>query len=378
MRRSAIALALALAAVASVGAVASVAPAAKTPPRRLPPASFSIEGRLDGLAAAGSRVAVAADCDVWVAALGRGTKPKTPPVRMRGLPFKAREYGCDDPASAHFARTFVPDGLWLGRQSVVVEILRDENTTGTQNDEHSSLWKATLPSEPLRQVGNEWSFFDDSGCAARIVAGGGVIATMRFPKGRPEPGCPASGTTAITLDGAARARTTVQGSWYLLATDGKRLLLKRNGELSLVGLDGQPLATPEVAPAVVKATFSGWLVPEGLVLRTPKGIVGPRWTMRGGYSLVATVGYGRVLYVRGNVLRVRRIRDGVDRQVLTLPKPDRMLVGNERLIAAGSLGVAVAIQYVTGEARPGDDTVFYGTSVYRIGWSVIDTVSPQR
>lgn len=353
--------------VLAVAALAAVVPAAQTAPRALPAPSFTLAGALEGLAAAGSRVAVSAYCDVRVATLGSGTKPKAPPVRVRRVP-------CADPD----AEGSVYD-LWLGRRSVALELIEAPSPHG----ESYSLWKGPVPSGPVRQLGGSWGWRDDNpdeaahGCEGVVVSGGGVIASTRVPNRfgvanglTKKPECASSGTTVIALDGASRPSTTVKGSWTLLATDGKRLALSRldeegsaTGELSFVGLDGKPLETPKVAPAIVKAAGGGWLAPEGLVLSTRAGLEGPGWRLRNVYA--ATVAYGRVLYVKGNAIRVRRIADGVDRPLLTLPRG-----GGDKLVAAGSFGLAVAVQ----TEKAGD----YRTSVYRIGWRAIDAALPQR
>jgi hypothetical protein len=88
--------------------------------------------------------------------------------------------------------------------------------------------------------------------------------------------------------------------------------------------------------------------------------VGPGWNLPRVY--VATVAYGRVVYVRGNTLRVRPIRGGADRRVLALP-------GGSKLVAAGSFGVALAVQRGSENPR---------TSVHRIPWRTIDAVLPRR
>lgn len=349
--------------ILSVAAVAAAAASAQTSPRVLPAPSFSARGHLEGLAASGSRVAVvAADdvtgCVIRVASLAGGTKPAT---TTAALPCRQDQDGSD---------AFVAD-LWLGRTALAATVIDSPSPHG----DTYSLWTGPLRG-PLRRLGNEWGWTDSDvpmgfGCAWAVAAGGGVIATTQVPnrlaveQGLEEnPACPGRVTTQITLKGAARPQTVVAGSWTLLTTDGKRLALARlderglpTGELSFVGLDGKPLQTPHVDPATVKAALGGWLAPEGLVLRTKTGISGPAWTIGGVGD--ATVAEGRVLYVKGRVIRVRRIRDGVDRALVTLPQSDA-------LVAAGSTGLAVAIENAK------------GTSVYRLPWRVIDLTLAAR
>jgi hypothetical protein len=156
----------------------------------------------------------------------------------------------------------------------------------------------------------------------------------------------------------------VPGSWLLLGTDGKRLALARlgddgapTGELSLVDLAGKALPAPALPPAAVKSAFAAWLVPEGVVLDTGNGVVGPGWSVR--RSLSETVAEGRLLYLAGRTVRVRRVRDGADRPLLVLPTSDALL-------AAGSFGLAIATR--------GDDAA----TVHRIPWRTIDRTMPVR
>ena len=65
------------------------------------------------------------------------------------------------------------------------------------------------------------------------------------------------------------------------------------------------------------------------------------------------------MYVRGRMLRARRLKGGPDRLIMKLPLPDSY-------VAAGSFGVAVQ----TG-------TVSEHAAVYRIPWRTIDTVLPR-
>jgi hypothetical protein len=209
------------------------------------------------------------------------------------------------------------------------------------------------------------------GCARALAAGGGVIATAEVPNRlaydhglEPKPACTRHATTTITLKGAPRGQTVVEGSWLLLATDGVRLALARlderglpTGELSLVGLDGKRLVTPRVDPATVKAATDAWLTPDGLILRTDAGIRGPGWKLA--RVVEATVAEGRLLYVKDKAIRVRRIRDGVDRLLLKVPE-------YYALVAAGSFGLAVAIESAN------------RTRIYRLPWRVIDLTLAAR
>lgn len=355
---------LVLAVVGAVGALTAVAVSAGAAPAPLPKPSFTYGGSLRGLAAAGSRIAVADYCDIRVLTLPTRTKPKS----IRGLP--CAEEGDE---------SLVFD-VWLGRRSLMAELLNAPSPHG----EEYSLWRGTLALGRLRKL-DEWGWRDDNpddpaqGCEYAVAAGGGVLAWTRIPNrlafehgapGAEAPTCLSKGPTLIALDGAARTRTRVEGSWTLLGTDAKRLVLSRlddegrpTGQLSVVGLDGKPLAAPRVSPATVKIANSGWLTPEGLVLATRKGLAGPGWSIRGVYA--GSVAYGRVFYFRGRALHARWIRGGADRIVLTVPRGSR-----EELVAAGSFGLAVGVQ----TPKEGD----YVTSVYRIGWGAVDAVLPAR
>ena len=71
----------------------------------------------------------------------------------------------------------------------------------------------------------------------------------------------------------------------------------------------------------------------------------------------ATVANGRLLYVHGTTLRLRRISDGRDRLLAALPAA-------RAKVAAGSFGLAVALDK-RGSAE-----------VYRLPWRTIDAVLP--
>jgi hypothetical protein len=330
-----------------IAVVASVVPGAQTASGKLPTASFTVPGHLAALAASGARVAVAADCAIFVSDFAGGTKPSAIKASPR------HPTPCGEEHDAAWV-----DGLWLGKRTVAATFgFVDGHSQGY------SLWTGPVPTGQLSQLGDDWGSTDLStvgyGCVRAVAAGGGVIATTQVPNRLgDEPVCSRRTSTQVTLKGAVSAQIVVGGSWTLLATDGKRLLLARlddqgvsTGEVSLVGMDGKSLATPRLNAATVKAATGGWLTPEGLVLRT-KGIEGPGWTIARADE--ATVAEGRVIYLTGTVIRVRRIRGGPDRPLLMLPKK------HDALIAAGAFGLAVAID----SAR--------GTNVYRLPWRIID------
>jgi hypothetical protein len=319
----------------------------------LPPSSFRLPWYPRALAAAGPRVAVAAtDCTILVSAIAANSKR----VAVRA-PKQCRDEESD----------VALWDLWLGRAALAVTTIDAPSPHG----ESYALWIGPLPRGPLRRQGDDWGWTDSSvphtfGCAWSIVSGGGVIAFAQVPNrlGPYEPACPAGPSSKIILRGAAPAGLTVAGSWSILATDGKRLALARidrvgreTGELALVDLHGKRLAAPKVASAVVKNAFRGWLAPEGLILETGRGVSGPGWTVRG--VRAATVAEGRLLYLKGRTVRVRRLRGGADRALLKLPT-------SQALLAAGSFGLAIAT---------GTDE---SSTVFRVPWRTIDRTLPRR
>jgi hypothetical protein len=211
------------------------------------------------------------------------------------------------------------------------------------------------------------------GCAWSVVAGGGAIASAQVPnrtavdRGLADgPSCPNRGTTRVSLGRQKPAAFSASGSWDLLATDATRVVLAaldanglRTGESAVFSAAGRRLRTPSTAAETVKAAYDGWLTSRGIVLRERGRIVGPGWTISGLASRPESgVALGRLFYVRGRVIRVRRLRDNRDRPLLVLPRAGAYL-------APGSFGLAVALASNT------------RTSVYRIRWLTIDRVLPR-
>jgi hypothetical protein len=314
----------------------------------LPAPSLTTPGHLEALTASGPTAALATGgCTVRLVDLSRGTRPM--PVRG-ALP-------CTDAGIVQLA---------LGRTAVAAVV--DESPS--PHSERFTLWRAPRPAGPFRQVGAAWGWNDSDvptgfGCARAVVAGGAVVATAQVPNRlaveqglATEPSCPAGETTTIALDGAARPRLFVSGSWRPLATDGKRLVLarldpqgQRTGEAELVDLAGRKLPVAQPDPPIVRGATAAWLAPEGLVTRTGPRIFGKGWSVGG--VRAAAVGEGRVVYAAGAQLRVRRIGGGPDRLLLRLP-------AGEAALAAGSFGVAMAI----GRGSR--------VSLYRLPWRTID------
>ena len=341
--------------------LASGAPAAGT---ALPAPSLTLKGTLESVTASGPTVVVATgnpnagatgvSCTIRLFAMA--TAKQTGTVR-RPLP-------CQDSTISEDALVW---DLFLARSQIGALLLDSPSPHG----DAWAFWRGPRPTGPLDGVGGTWGWTDSDvpsgfGCAWAVAAGGGVIAAATMPNrlgmdngDDKTPQCPAGASTTVQLSGAAVAEVTVPGSWYPIATDGKQIVLagldpdaQPTGELVVVDLAGRRTRPPQVAPAAVKAAYEGWLAPEGLVLMTGKGLVGPGWTVPAAKD--ATVGQGRVIYRVGGTLRVRRIRGGADRVLLKLPAG-----GN--LLASGSFGVAIA-----------NGTETQRTRVYRVPWLTID------
>lgn len=65
------------------------------------------------------------------------------------------------------------------------------------------------------------------------------------------------------------------------------------------------------------------------------------------------------MYVQGRTIHIRRVRDGADRLLLTLPQGAGQF---DVLLAAGSSGVAVAIENSSSTR----------TRLYRLPWRLVD------
>jgi hypothetical protein len=320
----------------------------------LPPPVFTTSGGLAVLAASGTTAALATVgdgvCPIRLFRLDR----RTAPVLVK------KPNPCDPETEA-----FV-DQLWLGRAMIAAEVYDSPSPHG----EDFTYFAGPRPAGPLR-ARDEWGWQDSEepygyGCRRVVVSGGGLIVVARVPHRlgydhgleQDKLACPAGATSRIEVSGGSTPHFAVPGISAPLATDGKRVLLfgldengDRTGELSLVDLHGKALPAPAVAAAVARRSFHGWLTPDGLVLETAGGITGPSWTVKENGDV--TVGEGRVVYVNRRVLHVRRIRDGVDRALFTLPPANVEL-------AAGSFGVAITIAT---EER---------ARLYRLPWKTID------
>jgi hypothetical protein len=371
-------LVLALTTALAAGFAATTAPAAG---RGLPSRpALRATGTVTALAAAGPNVAVAVNdprsgsCVLRAADLLHGGA-------FRSL---ASPQQCQRSAGGSLARV---DAIALGRKTMAITVLDSPSPHG----DTLSLATGSIASKTaLRAFGSPWGWSDSSagvpagqgpiGCAQTAVRGGGVIALVAGPNrlaldnfGGTVPACaraagPAA-TTRVTLRDAGRSTLSLAGSWSLLATDGHRLLLAAlddngvpTGQLSLRSLSGAALPTPQVPASAVRSATSGWLVPGAVVLRTGGQIQAwptgkSSWTIAGMQGESATVANGRVLYVKGKTLRVRRIGDGRDRLLAALPAP-------RAKVAAGSFGLAVAVDK-RGSAE-----------VYRLPWRTIDAVLP--
>jgi hypothetical protein len=334
--------------VAVAAALTSTAAGAGQRLPRLPRPLFVVRQPMLALAASGANAAVATGCDVRVANL----------LRHPRRPVRVPQFGpC---AQGGFAAV---DALYVGRSTLVAE----EDDAESPHGEDFTLWSGPLPRGPLRSLDDEeWGWRDDDmpsayGCEASVVQGGGVLAVVDGPNTLGIDGvvpCAGVSPTKIRLLGAPRPTLVVPGSWSILASDGRRLVLERldpsgspTTALRMVAFDGTQLPLPRFNAKAVGSAFRGWLVGRTLLLQTSRGISGPGWTIRGAADGV--VGEGRLIYRQNHVVRVRRLRDGVDRALVRLPSANALLAG-------GSFGLAVA----TGIAQK--------TYVYRLPWRTID------
>jgi hypothetical protein len=346
---------------AVLGGIVAAGGVAGSPPARLPAPVFTVSDYSLVLTAAGARVALASGCAVRVADLARGSAP----VGLRPVGDCA-----SDPSES------AVNGLWLGRSRVVSEVILAPSPHGSS----SRIWAGPLPAGPLRPLSGEWGWAEEPGtgadvwgCDQAVASGGGLVALAPVPNWlgvdagyADKPTCLPKASTPIALDGGVRGRLSVPGSWSVLATDGKRLLLaelaetgRRTGGVELVDREGKQLPAPAIEAATVKAASGGWLTPEGPVLVTKLGVSGPGWAIRGPSLGPPTLAEGRLFYRKGRTVRLRRIADGVDRALVALPV-------RNTLLAAGSFGLAVAL--VT-DAK---------TAVYRLPWRTIDQTLPSR
>jgi hypothetical protein len=317
----------------------------------LPPPLFRIPDQATALASAGVRIAAATACDVRV-------------VDGRARPKLLQRFG--------FCREDRFDsavlGLWLGRKTIVEEIIISPSPHG----EAYQLWSGPIGGT-LHQIGGEWGWTDSDepptfGCDRMVAAGAGALAITPVVNNAGDgTSCGAHTTTPVLLRGSLNRRLDVPGAWGALATDGKRIALagfdsegRRTSQLSVIGIDGRRLSSPRFAATDIQTAYRGWFTPAGLFLDARRGLVGPgSRLLAGGYDDV-TIAEGRAVYLRGRFLRVRRLQGGPDRLVLKLRRAGGY-------VAAGSLGVAV----LTG-------TESSRSALYRVPWRTIDAVLPRR
>ena len=224
----------------------------------------------------------------------------------------------------------------------------------------------------LHQIGGDWGWTDSDepptyGCGRMVAAGGGVVASAPVANDLGEgSACTGATSTKVTLAGAVNRTLTLAGAWGPIAANGKRVALvefdssgNRTGRLALVGTDGRRLGAPAVSATDVKGAYGAWLTPIGLFLDAKRGLVGPGGRVLLKRYVYVTIGEGRAIYVRGRLLRARRLKGGPDRLVTKLPEANPY-------VAAGAYGVAV----MTG-------TVGERLAVYRIPWHTIDAILPR-
>jgi len=192
-------------------------------------------GQATALAASGGRIAVASTCDVRV--VDRGRKPRL----LKPVGFCRGESRSDSAVL----------GLWLGRKTIVEQTIIAPSPHG----ETYQLWTGPVR-ESLDQLG-EWGTHDTDeppsyGCDWSTAAGGGLVAMTRVPNMLgDEPVCTGITTSKILLRGTLKRQLSVPGSWWVLATDGKRIALgeldrsgTETGRLKVISVNGKQLATP--------------------------------------------------------------------------------------------------------------------------------------
>jgi hypothetical protein len=326
----------------------------------LPPPIAQLRGEATAVAAAGPWLVVATStqsCALTVIRL-----PKTIAPRAVAVPPSLECLESQGSTDATF------DELWVGKTTLTALLSYSPSPHGVSYH----LWSAPLANGRLRSAA-EWSWTDSDvadGCIVSVAAGNGAIASTNDPNPLGvrygidnEVTCPAGKQTTVTVRDAVSARFVVDGAWSVLATNGKQVALARikrdgtrTGEIELVGLDGMPVATPQLSPQAAKSAIRGWLTPDGLFVETLAGVSGPGWSIA--TKSHASVANGRLFYVKKGVLRVRRLSDGADHVLVSS-------VPREALIAAGSFGLAV----VTADGKP---------NVHRLPWSTIDGVLPAK
>jgi hypothetical protein len=333
----------------------------------LPPPVYTADSYTGALAAAGNRAVVGLVCTVAVLDFSSAARP----VRV------GANGGCSsDPEDA------VVEGVWIGRSGLTVAV---DDSPSPHGDDYT-VTTGPLPAGPLRQVG-EYSVRDDNGpdqaaagCAWTVAAGGGLVVRAPVPNRLgiewgldTAPACAAGAVTRLTLDGAGSAVLAIPGSWAVLATDGKRIVLAAlspaglaTGRVELVDLEGKVLRSlSEPVSALGEGSLAdagypqAWLTPGGLVLSTRTGLVGPGWKVTTPVrSPEATVGEGRLFYLVHRTLYVTRLDTGKPKPLLVVPY-------GSVSIAAGSFGLAIAVY--NQDRQP-------SVSLYRVPWRDVDRV----
>ena len=195
-------------------------------------------------------------------------------------------------------------GLWLGRKTIVEEIIISPSPHG----EAYQLWSGPVGGT-LHQIGGEWGWTDSDepptfGCDRMVAAGAGALAITPVVNNAGDgTSCATHTTTPVLLRGSLNRRLDVPGAWGALATNGKRIALagfdsegRRTSQLAVIGIDGRRLSSPQLrrqrhpdrVPRVVHA--------RRLFLDTRRGLVGPGSRLLvGGYDDV-TIAEGRAVY----------------------------------------------------------------------------------
>jgi hypothetical protein len=201
-----------------------------------------------------------------------------------------------------------------------------------------------------------------------IADGGGIIAMTKVPNTNSEPtSCTEIETSTVIVKGALSRQFPVPGSWSVLATDGKRIALAqlstkgvRTGQTADRRHGGRTLATPRFRAGDVRKGEPGRLTPKGLVLYVGgRGLVGTGSKLLLKDESKVTIAEGRIFYLPDKTIRARRLRDGIDRKVITLPSSLAAFEG-------GSFGLAVL---AAGRKSS-------RVSAYSVPWRMIDAILP--
>ena len=332
------------------------------------------DDQLTAMALEGSHLALGVGCRVLNADLSHA-------VRFRA---QTGSGWCDDQDN--------PATLLLGsdRTLVVLSLFVDHGDS-------YQLWQAPLAGARFTPLGDDWGWYDFPttryGCGESAAAGGGTIVYAQGPNGVGELnglGCAAHARTILHVSGrGAPATLTLQHSWAVVATDGKRVVLARlddtagttTGEGALLDLTSDKLTPLGAGSPDISATVEPgyvfdplvWLTNRGLVVETNDGFAGSGWSVKAKAD-AATYFDGRLFWLAGRTIWVRRLRDGAQRGLALLPAVPRRLVPDTSLyLSSGTSGLVAGTSVFDPDAYSDSVT----SRVYLLPWRTVDTVLPR-